>query len=154
VPKTITKNIQKTQVKQKVWHIWSPFGHSNPSLHPSLTFTMELPVDDRNLFIGIEIIKNRTKLGTQVYRKATNTGLLLHFHSHTDKRYKDSLLKTMLLYIALIMLYLPQQRLLTKNVPNCAPFLVVLITVESYRVCYFQFCFSKPFSMHSREEYY
>ena len=30
------------------------------------------------------------------YRKATNTGLLLHFKSHTDKRYKDALLKTML----------------------------------------------------------
>jgi len=65
-------------------------------LHPSLTFTMELPVDDRIPFIGIEIIKNGTKLETQVYRKSTNTGLLLHFHSHTDKRYKDSLLKTML----------------------------------------------------------
>ena len=60
-------------------------------LHPSLSFTMELPVDDRIPFIGIEIIKNGTKLETQVYRKPTNTGLLLHFHSHTD-----SLLKTML----------------------------------------------------------
>ena len=65
-------------------------------LHVSLTFTMELPVDDRIPFIDIEIIKNGTKLETQVYRKSTNTGLLLHFHSHTDKRYKDSLLTTML----------------------------------------------------------
>ena len=65
-------------------------------LHPSLPFTMELPVDDRIPFIGIDIIKNGTKLETQVYRKLTNTGLLLHFHSYTDKRYKDSLLKTML----------------------------------------------------------
>ena len=65
-------------------------------LHPSLSFTMELPVDDRIPFIGIDIIKNGTKLETRVYRKATNTGLLLHFNSHTDKRYKDALLKTML----------------------------------------------------------
>ena len=65
-------------------------------LHPSLTFTMEFPVDNKIPFIGIEIIKNRTKLETQVYRKPTNTGLLSHFHSHTDKRYKDSLLKTMI----------------------------------------------------------
>ena len=36
------------------------------------------------------------KLETRVYRKPTNTGLLLHFNSHTDKRYKDSLVKTML----------------------------------------------------------
>ena len=55
-----------------------------------------IPVDDRNPFIGIEIIKNKTKLETQVYRKSTNTSLLLHFHSHTDKRYKDPLFGTML----------------------------------------------------------
>ena len=66
------------------------------SLHPSLSFTMELPVDNKISFIGIEIIKNRTKIDTQVYRKPTNTGLLLHFQSHTDKRYKDCLLKTMI----------------------------------------------------------
>ena len=83
-------------------------------LHPSLSFTMELSVDDRIPFIGIEIIKNGTKLETQVYRKPTNTGLLLNFHSNTDKRYKDSLLKTMLHWL---------QRLLKKNVPNCTPFL-------------------------------
>ena len=64
-------------------------------LHPSLSFTMELPVDDRIPFIGIDIIKNGTKLETRVYRKPTNTGLLLHFYSHTDKRYNDSL-KTIL----------------------------------------------------------
>lgn len=38
---------------------------------------------------------NGTRLETAVYRKPTNTGLLLHFHSHTDKRYKDCLIKTM-----------------------------------------------------------
>ena len=54
-------------------------------VHPSLMFTMlELCVDDRIPFIGIEIIKNGTTLKTQVYRKSTNTGQLLHFHSHTD----------------------------------------------------------------------
>ena len=55
-------------------------------LQPSLTFTMELPVDNNISFIGIEIVKNGTKLETQVYRKPTNTELLLHFQSHTDKR--------------------------------------------------------------------
>ena len=32
----------------------------------------------------------------EVYRKTKNAGLLLHFQSHTDERYKDSLLKTMI----------------------------------------------------------
>ncbi|XP_020605670.1 uncharacterized protein LOC110044460 [Orbicella faveolata] len=67
------------------------------SLHPSLSCTMELPVDNKISFIGIEIIKNRTKIDIQAYSKPTaNTGLLLHFQSHTDKRYKDCLLKTMI----------------------------------------------------------
>ena len=62
------------------------------SLHSSLTFAMELPVGNKISFIYIKIVKNGTKLETRVNRKPTNTGLLLHFHSHTDKRYKDSLL--------------------------------------------------------------
>ena len=66
------------------------------SLHPNLSFTMELPVDNKIPFIGMEIIKNGTQIETQVYRKPTNTGLLLHLQSHTDNRYKDCLLKTMI----------------------------------------------------------
>ena len=65
-------------------------------LHPSLKFTMELPIDNIIPFIGMEIIKNGIELETRVYRKPTNTGLLLHFQSHVDKRYKTGLLKTML----------------------------------------------------------
>ena len=34
-------------------------------------------------------------MSTSVYRKPTNTGLLLHFHSHVDCRYKTSILRTM-----------------------------------------------------------
>ena len=65
-------------------------------LHPSLKFIMELPSENTIPFIGIQIIKNGTELETRVYRKPTNTGLLLHFQSHVDKRYKTGLLKTML----------------------------------------------------------
>ena len=36
------------------------------------------------------------ELETHVYRKPTNTGLLLHFQSHVDKHYKTGLLKTLL----------------------------------------------------------
>ncbi|XP_020609700.1 uncharacterized protein LOC110048248 [Orbicella faveolata] len=66
------------------------------SHHHSLSFTMELPIDNKISYIGIEIIKNRTKNDTQVYKKPANTDLLLHFQSHTDKRYKDYLVKTMI----------------------------------------------------------
>ena len=66
------------------------------NLHANLNFTMELPCDNKISFIGFEIVKNGTILETRVYRKPTNTGLLLHYQSHADVRYKDSLIKTML----------------------------------------------------------
>ena len=46
------------------------------------------------IYILTGLLENGTKLETQVYRKPTNTGLLMHFQSHTDKHHKDSLLKT------------------------------------------------------------
>ena len=63
--------------------------------HPSINFTMELASDNKLPFIGMEILKKGHKLETSVYRKPTNTGQLLHHQSHVDKRYKKSLIKTM-----------------------------------------------------------
>ena len=63
--------------------------------HPSINFTMELASDNKLPFIGMDIPKKGHKLGTSVYRKPANTGLLLHHQSHVDKRYKKSLIKTM-----------------------------------------------------------
>ena len=97
-------------------------------LHPSLTFTMEFPENAVIPFIGIEIIDNGTKIETQVYRKATNTGLLLHFKSHTDKRYKVDLLKTML--HRAYALSPETDWLLMQNVTNYALFLNVSVTLE------------------------
>ena len=39
---------------------------------------------------------NSTYADTKVYVKPSNTGLLLHYKSHVDDRYKSGLLKTML----------------------------------------------------------
>ena len=47
-------------------------------LHPCIHFTMELSNNDSIPFIGTLITKNGNKLEMQVYRKPTNTGLLLH----------------------------------------------------------------------------
>ena len=44
----------------------------------------------------MEVLKKGCKLKTGVYRKPTNTGLLLHHQSYVDKRYQKSPLKTML----------------------------------------------------------
>ena len=64
--------------------------------HPSINFTMEIATNGRLPFVGVEIIKTDHHLETSVCRKKTNRGLLLHYQSHVDFRYKRSLLMTML----------------------------------------------------------
>jgi len=63
--------------------------------HPSVCFTMELGENGKLPFPGTDIRKCNGRLETRVYRKPTDTGLLLHYKSHVVK-YKKSLLKTML----------------------------------------------------------
>ena len=46
--------------------------------------------------IGMDVIRNGCSLDTTVYRKPMDKGLLLHYHSHFDARYKLSLVNTML----------------------------------------------------------
>ena len=64
--------------------------------HPSIDFTMEREENCRLPFLGIVIIRIALLLDTMVYRKPMDTGLLLHYHSHVDARYKRSLLNTTL----------------------------------------------------------
>ena len=64
--------------------------------HPSIRFTMELEEDKKLPFLGVEISRNGCHLNTKVYRKPTDTGLLLHYQSHVDGRYKRALLNTMI----------------------------------------------------------
>ena len=62
----------------------------------SINFTVELEENGKLPFLGMNVIRNGCRLDTTVYRKPTDTGLLLHYHSHVDARYKRSLLNTML----------------------------------------------------------
>ena len=64
--------------------------------HSSIQFAMEIATNDRLPFIGMEIIKIDGSLETCVYRKKTNKGLVLHYQSHVDSRYKRPLLRTKL----------------------------------------------------------
>ena len=57
---------------------------------------MEIAEQNTIPFVGMNITKIDNRLITSVYRKSTNTGLLLHYHSHVDKRYKDCLLTTII----------------------------------------------------------
>ena len=64
--------------------------------HPLMSFTMEIEMGGKLPFLGMTIIREENTINTEVYRKPTNTGLLLHYQSHTDERYKRSLLRTIL----------------------------------------------------------
>ena len=63
---------------------------------PAIQFTMEIAENNKLPFLGIMIEKSGCHLTTSVYRKPTDTGLLLHYQSHVYQRYKRSLLNTML----------------------------------------------------------
>ena len=64
-------------------------------MHPSLSFTMEIEHDGSIPFLGTVLTRCGGTLITEVYRKPTDTGLLLHFQSHVDGRYKKGLVNTM-----------------------------------------------------------
>ena len=74
----------------------SEFLETLNKTHPSIDFTMELEENGRLPFFGMDVIRNGCCLDTMVYRKRTDKGLLLHYHSHVDARYKRSLLNIML----------------------------------------------------------
>ena len=64
--------------------------------HSSVKFTMETECNGILPFLGIQLLNRSPQVETKVYVKPTNSGLLLHYQSHIDNRYKKGLLRTML----------------------------------------------------------
>ena len=64
--------------------------------HPAIKFTMEVENDGMLPFLGIQLLNRAPRIKTKVFVKPTNSGLLLHYHSHVDNRYKRGLLTAML----------------------------------------------------------
>ena len=64
--------------------------------HSSVMFTMEIESNGMVPFLGTQLLNRSSHVETKVYVKLMNTGLLLHFKSHVDVRYKRSLLRPML----------------------------------------------------------
>ena len=57
---------------------------------------MEIEKDGMLPFLGTQLLNCAPQIETKVYVKPTNTGLLVHYQSHIDNRYKRSLLTTMI----------------------------------------------------------
>ena len=64
--------------------------------HSSVKFTMETECNEMLAFLDSQLLNRSPQIETKVYVKPTNSGLLLHFQSHVDNRYKKGLLRTML----------------------------------------------------------
>ena len=96
LPSFYNRYVDDALTKQSNLDSASSFLSTLNNCHPSLSFTMEVEVEGNIPFLGMKIMKKDGRLETEVYNKPTNTGLLLHYHSHVDKRYKRSLITTML----------------------------------------------------------
>ena len=66
------------------------------NVHRNLTFTMETTTGFLP-FLDIAISVNDDKFDTKVYRKPTNTGVVMNFNSNAPMKWKKSLVKYMLL---------------------------------------------------------
>ena len=51
---------------------------------------MEIATNGKLPFLGM-LLDNGPRISSCVYRKPTDKGLLLHYHSHVDHRYKTCL---------------------------------------------------------------
>ena len=96
LPSFYNQYVDDTLTKQSSLESAESFLSILNNCHPSLNFSMEVEQEGKIPFLGMEITKKDGRLETKVYIKPTNTGLLLHYHSHVDKRYKRSLITTML----------------------------------------------------------
>ena len=64
--------------------------------HSAVSFTMEVEENGMLPFLGVQLLNCAPCVETVVYMKPTNTGLLLHYHSHVVSCYKHGLLVAML----------------------------------------------------------
>ena len=64
--------------------------------HNSIKVTMEIAINNALPFCGMLVSIENGCFAFNTYRKPTDTGLLLHFNSFVDLKYKRSLIQTML----------------------------------------------------------
>ena len=61
------------------------------NLHPSISFTMELPTENTLPFLGMVLRKDSQNITTSVYVKPTNTGLLLQTSTYAQSSFLEKL---------------------------------------------------------------
>ena len=99
--------------------------------HPSINFAMEVALNNKLPFIGMELGKMGSQVTTCMYRKTTGKGLLLQ--SHVDNRCKQSLPMTMLKLIMHIDSH-PQLIFLLVNVITWKRYFLSLRTLRDWLI--------------------
>ena len=78
----IIQNMDKVKIQAKHREI--------NQLHENLTFTSETEQENKISFLDMLVLNNEGKLSTKWYRKPTDTGLMMNFHSLAPTKYKKS----------------------------------------------------------------
>ena len=77
-------------------NILKPFHSYLNSLHVNISFTIENEKDNRMTFLDVDIIREKDKFTTSVYRKPTFSGIYTHFDNFLPSSNKIGVLYTLL----------------------------------------------------------
>ena len=70
------------------------FLHTLNHTNPTIKSTMKVEKDGMPSFLDIQLLNQAPHIETKVFANPTNSGVLLHYHSNVNNRYKRSLLTT------------------------------------------------------------
>ena len=65
-------------------------------IHPSLNYTVETSKIEFLAFLDVSVQKIETELLTSVYRKTTNTNMLINWNAKSPKNWKVGIIKCLL----------------------------------------------------------
>ena len=94
MPKYYRRFVYDTPTETK--HLGKIFLETFNQCHSSVMFTVEIESNCMLPFLGTQLLNGPSRCGDQSECQTTNTGLLSHYNSHVDVRYKRALLRTML----------------------------------------------------------
>ena len=70
-----------------------PLFETANSLHPNLQFTIEHEEEGAISFLDLKVMRSGRKLNTSWYRKATDTGVIMNYHSCAPSQYKRNIVE-------------------------------------------------------------
>ena len=89
-----TQNLKSNQNLECFCHRTSKVVNSK---HENIRFTMEKSTDARTItFLDVQVELNESGYNTWIWRKPTNTGLLLNFNANCPQTWKSSLIMCLL----------------------------------------------------------